>query len=96
MGEGDFAVGNETLTEPFQYMAPTTGINDVDEVQANVFVDDGMLCVTNCPEGSEVSVFSLDGKEVRKLTVDKMVETISLESGVYVVRADGRTFKVAL
>ena len=96
VGEGDFAVGNETLTEPFQYMAPTTGINDVDEVQATVFVDDGMLCVTNCPEGSEVSVFSLDGKEVRKLTVDKMVETISLESGVYVVRADGRTFKVAL
>lgn len=71
-----------------------TGISGTETASGiSISTDDGSITVNGAGENSTLSVYSLDGTQV----YDGTGPTVSnLPSGVYVVKACGRTFKVAL
>lgn len=84
--------GSESTTIPLVNMqklyfaTQPTGIDGVEGTSATVSatIVGGRLQV-NAPEGSAVSVYSIDGRQVG---------TENLSAGAYVVKVAGRTFKV--
>lgn len=99
VGEGDFAVNNETTSESFLYTspAPSTGIDmSTSKDKVEIYVAHEEIHVTGCPENSIVRVFSSEGKMIEKRSGGSTNETFQLEKGVYILQVNDRNFKIAL
>lgn len=80
----------------FFFSASPTGINDVTAAAITAKYHEGALHVA-APAGSSVNVYSLDGRNVATLQKSSHGNerfTLSLNSGVYVVRVNQQTFKI--
>lgn len=94
VGVGDYVVNNSTESSSFVYLP--TGLNSYTENTAIVSISDGLLYISNLNVGSAIKIYSLAGGVVRSFTSTSPIETITIESGLYVVQINGKAFKVVL
>jgi len=77
----------------------TSGVNELTEDPAEVNFQDGTLIISQLKKDATVGVYSLDGKLVRQLkarhTGTYRLSFSSFPAGVYLVKADNITYKIA-
>ena len=74
-----------------------TGIDTVNEQKATTDKEQETILLNNLPAGTMVSIYTLDGKQVYSRAADGNTLSLplsSLKSGVYVVKANGLTYKI--
>lgn len=83
----------------FTYMNATAAVEELTEEQTQVDFKEGVIIVNGLKANATVVVYSVDGKLVRKLTArnagNYSLDLSELPSGVYIVRADSVTYKIA-
>lgn len=92
-----------TITVPFaelaNYTFSETGFNAVDETLADEShtIRDGQITFTGLKPNSQISVYSLDGREMLRSRADAdgyaAIDLGSLGKGVYIVRTNSSSFK---
>ena len=69
-----------------------SGVQDIN-ADSNVFGADGYIVVTG-KSGTTVDVYRMDGIRIASISCAADFERIPAESGIYLVKIDGRTYKV--
>jgi len=72
---------------------PYTGINTPQFSTANVYAENGVICINNIQETAKITVYDLSGKLVFQTTAANTAK-ISVAKGVYVVKVGTQAFKV--
>lgn len=76
-----------------------TGIDQLTVAPASISMEEGVLVISQMKANATVDVFSLDGKLVKRLTARHAgtcrLSLSSLPAGVYLVKADNITYKIA-
>ena len=89
-----------TDVQRFNYInLPATGIQEIkDTPDTDISYEDGSLVLSQLKEGTQVGVYTLDGKLVRQLKAQHTgtfrLNLSALPSGVYVVKAGTLTYKI--
>ncbi len=89
-----------TDVQRFNYInLPATGIQEIkDTPDTDISYEDGTLVLSQLKEGTQVGVYTLDGKLVRQLKAQHAgtfrLNLSALPSGVYVVKAGTLTYKI--
>ena len=83
----------------FTYLNATDAVEELTENATTVDFKDGMIVINQLKEGSNVAVYSVDGKLIRHLiareTGNYSLNLSELPPGVYIVKADRVTYKIA-
>jgi hypothetical protein len=83
----------------FTYLNATDAVEELTADEAHVNFKDGMIVIDQLKAGATVAVYSVDGRLVRQLTARESgsysVNLSELPTGVYVVKADRVTYKIA-
>jgi hypothetical protein len=88
-GHGWFKVDNFTL----RYDGPLTALAQVKEQNATFMVSNGSLFVKNA---ACFIVYNLQGVKVVDVKSNESNEGVALKPGLYIVKADGKSFKVSV
>lgn len=73
------------------------GVESVTTDGVVVMAQQGTITIANAEVGSDVAVYTVDGRAVySSVAADTTVRIAHLEGGVYIVRVDGNSFKVRL
>ena len=74
------------------------GIDELTVDPAEISMEEGVLVISQMKANSTVNVYSMDGKLIRQLKVQRAgtyrLSLSSLPSGVYLVRTDNITYKI--
>lgn len=92
-----FEVPVSDLTN-WTYDLPFSSIDGITDGSIVITQDDNVLTISGAPVGSHIEVYAVDGKRMAAVTSSSVRENISTESwvtGVYVVKVNDRTFKIA-
>lgn len=94
MGFYDFS-DSRTVSKRIKVEAKSSGIEDVDDDNANIRVSvvNHIVIIENKPTNAKVAVYNLQGTLVRE-TIDSTIDNLS--NGIYILNVNGRTFKIAL
>ena len=83
----------------FTYLNATDAVEELTEDATTIDFKDGMVVINQLKEGASVAVYSVDGKLVRQLTArdtgNYSLNLSELPIGVYIVKADRVTYKIA-
>ncbi len=83
----------------FTYLNATDAVEEITKDQTKVNFKDGMIVVSGLKANATVAVYSIDGKLVARLTARDTgtysLNLTDLPTGVYIVKADCVTYKIA-
>ena len=83
----------------FTYLNATDAVEELTENATTVDFKDGMIVINQLKTGANVAVYSIDGKLIRQLTARETgnysLNLSELPPGVYIVKADRVTYKIA-
>ena len=88
---------DELLYMHYEEDPTPTGIDTVSEPKAAADKEEETILFNNLPTGTTVSIFTTDGKQVYSHASDGNTLSLplsSLKSGVYIVKANGLTYKI--
>lgn len=75
-----------------------SGIDEIGETQTEVGYQDGTLTISQLKAGATVTVYGIDGKQVRQLKATRAgtyrLNLSALPQGVYIIKADTITYKI--
>lgn len=72
-----------------------SGVAEIKATEPTIEIEDNIITVSRIPDGTEVSLYSLDGKQILSTVAKK--DTISMSigiSGIYLLTVNGKTFKL--
>lgn len=93
----DTPVLREKSTIRIAYEQAGTGVKTMGDSKVKVLGYDGGIVVDHASEGQTVSVYTLDGRLVRSVTIKHAQHTIPLTAGqVYIVKVAEKTIKIRL
>jgi len=72
---------------------PYTGINNPQSDAANVYAENGVICINNLQGAAKINVYDLSGKLIFQTTATTATK-IPVAKGVYVVKVGTQAFKV--
>jgi len=88
-------VGNSTLSISFE--STSTAISPIEVNNVNVYTDQDAIVVTGIDSGNNISVYTCSGLLLQNIkAIDNMARINVPSNQIYLVKAAGRTFKVAL
>lgn len=99
--KADVSIPIESVQNFIYEKSSSTGIDDIsidfDPTEVD-YRSDGTLVISQLKAGAQVSVYSFDGKMVRRLIADRTgtyrLSLSTLPQGVYIVKADKITYKI--
>ena len=90
-----FTGSNIYKTTTFEVKGTGTGITDVEAENIHVAADANGLAISGLAKGDNVSVYGINGMAVAQVKAHASVVNIPATAGVYVVKVNGKTFKIS-
>lgn len=80
----------------FNYVTDLSGVEGIDRSAVSIRNNGSMLYLSNLPVGSDIEVYSTDGKllESVRATGNHTIEIAGLPSGIYIVSVNGVSTKI--
>lgn len=72
-----------------------SGVAEIKATEPAIGIEDNIITISRIPDGSEVSLYSLDGKQILSTVAKKDTISMSIgKSGIYLLTINGKTFKL--
>ena len=96
---GDYkieSVNEETTISVSYEIDPATGVNTLNANNLKVYGYNETLTVTGTEYGDTISIYDLNGAMLKTQNSVGSTNNISLDNGIYIVKVNGKSFKVML
>ena len=90
-----FTGSNIYKTTTFKVEGTGTGITDVEAENTHVSANANGLAISGLAKGDNVSVYGINGMAVAQVKAVASVVNVPVAAGVYVVKVNGKTFKIS-
>lgn len=90
-----FTGSNIYKTTTFEVKGTGTGISDVEAENTHVSANANGLVISGLAKGDNVNVYAINGMAVAQVKAAASVVNVPVAAGVYVVKVNGKTFKIS-
>lgn len=90
-----FTGSNIYKTTTFEVKGTGTGISDVEAENTHVSANANGLVISGLAKGDNVNVYGINGMAVAQVKAAASVVNVPVAAGVYVVKVNGKTFKIS-